>query len=146
MKKAILTLLLLGLLPFTSYCQQLSLENLISIYNKEIDEVDETLKAKGWEYHGKDDENEDGITRLTWAMGLNEYTERASAWIHLNYLNQSFFCVSYSASKPTIDLIRNRVLALKMQKVASGVSDNGAIYSIYTVSYTHLTLPTILLV
>ncbi|RDC65914.1 hypothetical protein [Adhaeribacter pallidiroseus] len=127
MKKKLFTAFLLGLLPFLSLSQRLTLEQLIFIYKKKnISDANDYLEAKGWVYNSN--KKETGLTQAftKWVYdGLSDHT------VNISSTKNGINAVFYSCNKTNFDAIKRRTMSLKMKKADSGVDDDGTLFTTY---------------
>lgn len=114
---------------------QLTLEQLISLYNSEPNDINDFLSARGWGYNGvvKQKRDENGITyeKIVWAFNYNEFQETAEAWFMPAVDHGEIVIGSYQCNKVYFEAIKKRATDIGMKKLWSGVSENGDLVSAY---------------
>ncbi len=79
--KIFFPLAVLCLLCTASYCQNLTVSELLNIPNKPLVNINSLLIKKGWKFHGKTQPNEYGFTSLIWGYFGDSYNkDKALAW------------------------------------------------------------------
>lgn len=130
-------------LPVTALSQkprtsQLTLEQLISLYNSDPNDINDFLSARGWEYNGAVPlkRDADGVPqnfgKLTWAFGYNDFQETAEAWF-TPFLasNDEIVVGNYQCKKAHFEAIKNRAISIGMKKLWSSVGEDGNLVSAY---------------
>ena len=74
----IITLLLFSFLATNLYSQYLSLDQLISIYDKDFIDINDYLSAKGWQFSESNKGENGKADEVVW--GYDKTYEKASAW------------------------------------------------------------------
>lgn len=70
-------LILIGLISFTSYCQNLSFDEVLNLRKKNIAEAEEYLSSKGWELLAASELQEDQLARVSFSYKKNSYSDEA---------------------------------------------------------------------
>lgn len=115
MKTLLLIFIFAVALPTTALCQkpktrQLTLEQLISLYNREPNDINDFLSAKGWGYNGvvKEVRDENGIIKnygiILWAFNYNKFLESAEAWFIPFVYNDEIVIAHYQCKKCILKL------------------------------------------
>ncbi len=82
--KVLFTLLFFGL-SITSYSQNLSLEELISLRKNDIANVEEYLSAKGWVLFSSEEGEDGSLDKVNFAYNKNEYSDSAESFLNYYY-------------------------------------------------------------
>jgi hypothetical protein len=142
MKTVFLILVFAVLLPATALCQKtqpggLTLNDLISLYNSDYDEVNDFLSPRGWIYksHTEEEINPQGYVEkhetMTWVYGYVGYSNQALGWFGANIYYGSIVSVWYQCEKPFFDAIKQKAISIGMKKIESTVSEYGHLISVY---------------
>lgn len=116
---------------------QLTLEQLISLYNSEPNDINDFLSAKGWRYNGvvAPERDADGIIRsygqILWAFNYNEFQKTAEAWFIPAVYQDEIVIANYQCKKVYFEAIKKRAIDIGMKKLWSGISENGDLVSAY---------------
>ncbi|POY34706.1 hypothetical protein C3K47_18910 [Solitalea longa] len=125
--------LLFCLISFLSYGQYLNFDQLISLQSKSLDNINDYLNSKGWQFSHSSEKDNDGYSTAYWAYGKSDFDEgKALAWFELHYKESYENRISYQVfNKNQYSIIKSRVLALGMKQLKSWINDNSinAVYA-----------------
>ncbi len=136
--KYVKVLLILFIVFHSNYIfsQKLTLEQLITLSNKEEDEIDLSLTKDGWELFHDKNLDEPGLRQLVWVYGQASVVgsisgqKYATAWLQAQ--NERYNrVIRYTCPLDEFNAIRRRILDIKMQK--TGYKNEG---NIITYQYT----------
>lgn len=113
------------LVSLNSIGQSLSLDKLINIQKKEVEEVNDFLINKGWEFNSSNSSEDEFMRRVGWAFGKNSYNDNAIAWLSIMYLDKTANIVRYLTwNKNVYSSIKLKALEYKMNVINSNVKSN----------------------
>jgi hypothetical protein len=121
--KKLLLVIPLAFMPLISFCQKLSLDDLISIYKMDQMQTEEYLDNKGWDEEPIVIEgySEYGIHPFSYGKHLVSFGDSEGQRIR----------VMYQSSKSIIETIQEKAITLGMANKKSGIDHEGTRFSIY---------------
>ncbi len=121
-----LTLLLFLLLSSSLFSQSLKLSDLTLFCGKKSwDEVNNLIRAKGWEYYKSKAGDFDSYNEVVWSYDLDYYDDEAKAWLTLYTYEGLPSKIQYQLSnRKAFQSIESSISAAGFKKVSSDIFDD----------------------
>lgn len=143
MRKIVSYLVLTILCCSNIYAQKLTLTDLTNLCNKKNwEEVNQTLRTKGWEYHESSKGNTYQYNTITWSYEKSHYDDKASAWFYLFTYDGFPNKITYTVHNQDSYSIIQRSIATTGFKLTDSEIENNEIISTYANSNYTLKIST----
>ena len=127
---SLLVLVLLTTRIENTHAQQLTLDQLITLSGRDVDQINEYLASRGWAFDDAAQEEDEEVAHASWAFQkTSSYYDsdnaRAQAWLQINNPGSEQHLIYQTSSKAHYDAVRTRILAFKMERLGSDVVKGG---------------------
>ena len=120
------------------YAQKLTLTDLTSLCSKKNwEEVNQTLRVKGWEYHESSKGNTYQYNTITWSYEKSRYDNKALAWFYLFTYDGLPNKITYTVhNQDSYSIIQKSIATAGFKLTDSEIEDNEIISTYASSNYT----------